>query len=65
MPRILRNYLISFAIIGIIFLIVHLLDLYFKSNAVQQNGRTPQTQGTSYPPLAPPGRGIAGIMGGF
>ena len=31
MPRILRNYLISFLIIGLILGIVHLLGLYFNS----------------------------------
>lgn len=33
MPRVLRNYLISFAILGFIFGVVHLLDVYFKSQA--------------------------------
>ncbi|MBF0287473.1 MAG: hypothetical protein HQM14_06615 [SAR324 cluster bacterium] len=32
MPRILRNYLISFAVIGAILLVVHLLDLYFHAD---------------------------------
>ncbi len=53
MPRILRNYLISFALIGIVFLIVHLLDLYFKSNAAPQNVLIPQTQGTASPSNSP------------
>ena len=53
MPRILRNYLISFAIIGIIFLFVHFLDLYFKSKAEPQNARVPQSQGTTSSSNAP------------
>ena len=34
MPRILRNYLISFAIIGMILIIVNWIDHYLTSNEI-------------------------------
>lgn len=47
MPRILRNYLISFAIIGVILLIAHLLDTYFQAkHAETQNQPTPSSEQT-------------------
>ena len=34
MPRILRNYLISFAVIGMILIIVNWIDHYLTSNEI-------------------------------
>jgi len=34
MPRILRNYLISFAVIGMILIIVNWIDHYLTSNVI-------------------------------
>ncbi|MEC7213559.1 MAG: hypothetical protein VXZ12_05830 [SAR324 cluster bacterium] len=34
MPRILRNYLISFAVIGMILIIVNWIDNYLTSNEI-------------------------------
>ncbi|MBF0279727.1 MAG: hypothetical protein HQM13_18160 [SAR324 cluster bacterium] len=50
MPRILRNYLISFVAIGIFFLAAHFLDLYLKSQAAQQNASVPAGTSTPDPP---------------
>ena len=47
MPRILRNYLISFAVIGMILIIVNWIDHYLTSNEippVSENQRQESTQ---------------------
>lgn len=43
MPRILRNYLISFAIIGTFLTVVHLIDEYMKAKALAERSEE-QTQ---------------------
>ena len=47
MPRILQNYLISFAVIGIILIIVNLIDHFMTSNEnppVSENQSQESTQ---------------------
>jgi disulfide bond formation protein DsbB len=44
MPRILRNYLISFLIIGTLLGIIHALDLYF--NPREATSPTPEPTAT-------------------
>ena len=41
MPRILRNYLISFAIIGLFFLAVHLVNRYVGERTGAGGGQAP------------------------
>ena len=41
MPRILRSYLISFVIIGVILTIVHFLDVYLRAKHERENGKRP------------------------
>ena len=42
MPRILRNYLISFAVIGMILIIVNWIDHYLTSNEIPPVSEKPE-----------------------
>lgn len=47
MPRILRNYLISFLIIGTLLGVIHGLDLYFNPREGGPEGSSPMDSGAA------------------
>lgn len=57
MPRILRNYLISFVIIGLFLLIVHLINRYVEQRSEEAPPAPPsREQSTGTVPPAQPAR---------
>ena len=48
MPRILRNYLISFAVIGMILIIVNWIDHYLTSNEIPPVSESQSRKSTQY-----------------